>query len=149
MRIQPALPVTAMKTYALDAPQASHYRRATCQEVDCVNYANGWRSAFDVTDPEKAVAAKAVRDHSGRLFTLEEIRGGSGRIERVVFTFAPGQECFQRHSVPLERDPILSVRDGDFRGNPSGFVRIHTSVADWVDDFATHQQHIADQINKG
>lgn len=149
MRIQPGLPVQAMKTYALDAPQQTHYRRASCREVDCPNYANGWRSGFDVTDPHKAAAAKAVRDKSGRLFTLEEIRGASGKVERVIFTFGPGQECFQPHRVPLERDPILSVRDGDWRGNPTGFVRVHTDPEDWVDDFANHQIKINRQMNQG
>lgn len=148
-RIQPALPVTAMKTYGLAAPQATHYRRASCKEVNCPNYANGWRSGFDVTDPNKAEAARLIRLHSGRLFTVQELTGASGRVEQVVFTFGPGQECFQKHMVALERDPILYVRDGDWRANPTGRKMIHATNVDWVDDFGEHQDKIKERVERG
>jgi hypothetical protein len=41
------------------------------------------------------------------------------------------------------------VRDGDFRGNPTGRRRMHASGADWVEDFAEHQAKLADQQQKG
>jgi hypothetical protein len=148
-RIEPNLPVTAMKTYGLSAPQETHYRRASCAEVDCPNYANGWRSGFDVTDPEKAHAAYLIRMHSGRLFTVQELTGPSGSVEQVIFTFGPGQECFLRHSVPLEREPVLYVRDGDWRGNPTGRAMVHADAADWVDDFGEHQERIAARVEQG
>jgi hypothetical protein len=148
-RIQPVLPVGAMKTYGLSAPQSTHYRRASCREVECPNYANGWRSGFDVRDPAKAAAAYAVRMHSGRLFAVEETIGASGKIESVVFTFGPGQECFLQHRVPLERDPILYVRDGDWRANPTGRRLVHADAADWVDDFGEHQSKIKERVERG
>lgn len=148
-RWAPNLPVDKMKTYGLAAPQATHFRRASCREVDCPNYANGWRSGFDVTDAEQAAAARVIRNQSGRLFTLEELVGPSGRIERVVFTFAPGQDCFLPHRMMLERDPITYVRDGDWRGNESGFKHLFKDPEAWRDDFAEHQESIATLINRG
>jgi hypothetical protein len=149
-RFTPARPVSAMKTYGLAAPQTTHYRRATCKEVDCPNYVNGWRSGFDVTKPEAAEAARIVRLHSGRLFTIEEIKGGPlNTVQKVIFTFGPGQECFLPHRVALERDPILYVRHGDWRGNDTGYKRMHANPTDWVDDFGEHQQRLADRLAQG
>jgi hypothetical protein len=148
-RIPPKLPVQAMKTYGLAAPQATHYRRASCREVDCPNYANGWRSGFDVTDPEKAEAVRLIREFSGRLFTVQELAGPDGRVANVVLTFGPGQECFQQHRIALERDPILYVRDGDWRGNDTGRKMIHANNVDWVDDFGEHQEKVAERVARG
>lgn len=146
----PVRRVDQMKTYGLSAPQATHYRRATCREVDCPNYANGWRSGFDVTVPAKAEAARLLRLHSGRLFTVEEIRGGPlDTVQMVIFTFGPGQECFQPHSVALEREPVLYVRDGDWRGNDTGFKHVFGSNVAWVDDFGEHQEKIKSVFDRG
>jgi hypothetical protein len=50
----------------------------------------------------------------------------------------------------LDRAPLYVVRDGDHRGNPRGTRdRLHQNPGNWVDDFATHQQAIADEIKKG
>lgn len=148
---QMKLPVGMMRTYGLAAPQATHFRRATCQEVDCPNYANGWKSGFDVTVPEKAHAANMIRLHyKAGAFTYEELRDGAGRVVKVVFTFAAGQQCFDPHSVPLERDPIAYRRGGDFRGNPTGeLTTVHSDLGDWLDDFGNHQLKIQQQYERG
>ena len=148
-RFEPNLPVGKMKTYGLLQPQDTHFRRASCREVDCVNYAWGWRSGFDVTDPEQAAAARVIRDKSGRLFTVEELRGESGRVERVVFTFGPGQECFLPHRVALEREPIAYVRDGDWRGNDTGRKVVFKDPQAWLDNFGEHQESMADLLGRG
>src|ERR1044071_3988462 len=127
-RIEPARDVTLMQTYGLIAPQLTHYRRASCREVSCANYANGWMSGFDVTDAEQARACRIVREQSGRLFMVKEIVGTSGRIEKVVLTFGPGQECFLPHRVALEREPTYFLRDGDWRGNPTGRKIVFSSA---------------------
>jgi hypothetical protein len=148
-RPAPVRRVDQMKTYGLSAPQATHYRRASCKEVECPNYANGWRSGFNVTEPEQANAARIVRLHSGRLFTVEELADSLGKVEKVIFTFGPGQECFQQHRVALERDPVLYVRDGDWRGNDTGFKHVFGSNTDWVDDFGEHQEKIKAAFEQG
>ena len=76
-----------------------------------------------------------------------EVRNPLGLTE---FTFEAGQTCFVEHRVPLEREPLYVVRDGDWRGNPRGTApRIHTRPDDWVDDFAEHQQRLADRFEQG
>lgn len=109
-------PVQHMRTYALAQPLATHFRRATCAEVECPNWAHGWKMGFDLRDDDRRAAARDIRDKSGRRFTAEVTGDGA----KVIFTFPAGQDCFARHRVPLERDPIMIVRHGDFRGNPTG-----------------------------
>ena len=43
----------------------------------------------------------------------------------MVFTFEAGQQCFTQHHVP-DRPQFFVVRDGDWRGNPTGQNRLHT-----------------------
>jgi hypothetical protein len=144
-RVPTNAPVTAFKTYALSLPKQTHYRKATCQEVDCEAYANGWVTKIDVTTDLGQRQAKYIRDHSGRTFQDVTAIGSPVR----EFMFPSGQQCFADHQVPLERDPIFVVRDGDWRGNPTGRRMQHAKAQDWIDDFGEHQQNIADAKEKG
>lgn len=144
-RIQPQMPAQAYKTYELRAPVASHFRPATCAEVDCPAHLHGWRTVIDETSPLGQFQASYIRKESGRAHV--EHRDDAGM---TVFTFEPGQRCFASgdHRLTLEREPICLVRGGDWRAD-TGLMRRHVHPEDWVDDFATHQDRIADQIQKG
>jgi hypothetical protein len=142
-RIMPGMPIGSYKTYALRAPIQTHYRRASCAEVDCSAHQNGWVTKIDETTSLGQQQAYYIRNQSGRAFKEER----DGAITK--FTFFQGQQCFKYHVVQLDRDPILIVRDGDWRGNPTGNVRRHVSTVDWVDDFANHQQQLADRLERG
>jgi len=144
-RITPNMPVEAYKTYRIVSPQATHFRTATCAEVDCAAYLNGWQSVIDESTPEGQERAYYIRRQSGRGFT--EARNGA----LTVFTFEAGQPCFARseHQVRLDRPELYLVADGDWRGNPTGRQRTHQNAADWVDDFGEHQLRLADQIERG
>lgn len=144
-RIQPQGPVTAYKTYELRAPLASHWRPATCEEVDCDAYRNGWTTKLDVNTELGRQQAEYIRMHSGRAYA--DITPLNSPL--IVLLFRPGQRCFRQHQVPLEREPLYVVRGGDWRGNPTGQVRRHANGDDWVEDFGEHQQRIADQIERG
>jgi len=146
-RITPGLPVQAFKTYALSAPLSTHYRPARCEEVNCPNYAAGWRTVVDVSTDLGQRQAKYITGASGRKFTTNGVPDSTDML--VTFTFPPGQQCFASHTVPLEREPIYVVRDGDWRGNPTGRRRQHVRAADWVDDFASHQAELIKEIEKG
>ena len=142
-RVTPALPAASMKTYQVAAPLATHWRPATCAEVGCPNYLNGWLTRV----PFGSELAEEARGLRGRYHFVETREEGD-----AVFTFPPGQACFRAsaHQVPLERDPVFLVRGGDWRGNPRGTpARAHRRPEDWVDDFATHQQDLADRIERG
>lgn len=143
-RIEPSMPASAYKTYQILQPAQTHFRDATCQEVDCEAYAKGWVTTIDVATELGAKQANYIHLHSRRHFSYVQ----TGTI--VSFTFPAGQKCFRQHKVSLERDQIYVVRDGDWRGNPRGTApRRHSNAADWLDDFANHQDKIAREIENG
>jgi hypothetical protein len=122
-------PVHTMRTYQIDQPLNTHYRRASCAEVECRNYTRGWVMGYDLTDPQAAAAARWIRDHSGRTFSAKLTPG------KVVLTFPAGQTCFRKHRVPLQREPFYVVRNGDFRGNPKRERVVHKSADTFVDQW--------------
>lgn len=144
-RIDPKLPMQAMQTYQVVAPAATHFRPATCAEVDCPHYLHGWHSPIDERTELGQRQAHYIRNQSGRRYTEDrhQVPG------LTLFTFEAGQTCFQQHQMRLDRPEIFLVRDGDWRGNPTGQTRRHAGPDDWVDDFANHQQKLADQLEKG
>lgn len=143
IRVDPALPAEHMKTYGFVAPKETHFRPATCEEVDCGNYQRGWVTKIDEATVLGKQQAFYIRQQSGRKFA--EDREG----ELTAFVFEPGQCCFAEHSVSLEREPIYLVKEGDWRGNPRGTPpRIHARPADWVDDFATHQDQLIERLER-
>lgn len=134
-RWQPAGPVQAYKTYGLAMPVETHRRRASCAEVNCPHYLHGWATTVAAGSDDEALIRRA-----GRHFTIpERLEGGF-----VRFTFPPGQPCFRAasHTISLEREPFYGVRDGDWRGNPTGRRRRHANGADWTDDFMTHVDRV-------
>jgi len=142
-RLEPKMPVRAYKTYAISSPLTSHTRPARCEEVNCPNYANGWVTKVDTAEPLGVSQAKYITEQSGRHFKTEI----AGMF--LVFTFPAGQQCFAEHRVPLHREPLYVVRDGDHRGNPTGYQRRHTNAEHWVEDFASHQAELTKEIEKG
>lgn len=142
MRIEPLMPASAYTTYAILAPLATHFRAATCEEVDCPNWRYGWKTILP-SDSDLIAVLKG----SGRAYTETKAPGGL-----VEFTFKPGQSCFKasQHRVRIERPELFVRRPGDFRGNPTRerpFV--HAKPEHWVEDFATHQDDIRSEIEKG
>jgi hypothetical protein len=142
-RIEPAMPPQAYKTYAMVSPLGTHTRQATCEEVGCDQYRQGWRVRVETLTPDLLHAAR----NSGRKYTEQHIAEGE-----TYLVFEPGQACFKAatHRAPIGRPPLYVVRDGDHRGNPRGTkARLHQRAENWVEDFAEHQQALADEIKKG
>lgn len=134
-RIIPRAGVELYKTYQATQPLETHFRQATCEEVGCENYRNGWITRVPIdSDFERIVRS------CGRRWAAV-VREGA----EMVFTFPPGTACFKesQHVVPLERPAFFIVKDGDFRGNPTGFYREHTTPEFWVEDFQEHQAKVA------
>ena len=131
------------KTYQVAAPLATHYRKATCKEVQCDAWAKGFVSKIDVSTPLGQRQAKYIEGKSGRRFLSTQ----DGTV--ITYRFPFGQECFRPHHVPLEREPFFVVKGGDFRGNPRGIPAVRRSMSDWVDDFANHQNGVAEVRERG
>lgn len=142
--IEPRMPVTAYRSFAIRTPKATHFRTATCREVECAAWQHGWTTSLDLTTPLGQKQATYIRMKSGREFVFV-----TATSNRIVLWFPPGQKCFAEHKVPLDKPPLFIVRDGDRRGNPTGFKRLHTRAIDWRDDFGEHQEKLAEEQRKG
>lgn len=139
-RIEPRLPVHAVTTYQVSSPG----RRATCEEVGCGYYLGGWKTVVP------SVMAPQVReDCRGRYSFTETPQPGA----LTEFTFTPGQQCFEglagKHRLPAEGRERWIRRGGDWRGNPRGELYEHTRAEFWVEDFAEHQQTLAERLQEG
>lgn len=142
-RIQPLMDAAAYKTYEVVSPLSTHFRQATCAEVDCPHYLNGWRVRVEALTPDLLHAARS----SGRKHVEQSVTEGE-----TWLVFEAGQPCFKanQHRTLVGRPPLYVVRDGDWRGNPRGTkARLHQRSDNWVEDFAEHQQKLADEIEKG
>lgn len=142
-RIDPKMPPTSYKTYQILAPTATHWRPATCAEVDCAAYLHGWSTTVDESTELGAKQAHHIRRESGRGFTEDRTYGGL-----TTFFFEPGQRCFRasEHKAQVRPEHYL-IRPGDWRD--LGEPRRLGSAQSWVDDFGEHQQRVADEIQRG
>lgn len=139
-RIAPALPVGAYTTYQVLAPLSTHFRPATCEEVDCEAYRNGWRVRIEGLAPAMLHAARTC----GRRYRELQVAQGE-----TWLVYEPGQPCLKAttHTTRLDRPEIYLRRPGDWRG--LGEAYRHSRPEHWVDDFATHQQQLADRLERG
>ncbi len=142
-RLAPTGPVTAYKSYEFSMPPGTHTRPATCEQVDCPTQASGWITPVDESTTLGQKQAHYIRRLSGRIHTE------GPRDVFTLFTFPPGEECFDTHTVALDRDPIFVVRGGDWRGNPRRERMTHDRPDYWVEDFAEHQDRLATRISRG
>jgi hypothetical protein len=140
-RIMPRGNPQDYKTYGLTMPKETHTRVASCKEVECEAYLKGWVTKCDPS--LHAAQIVYIRNTSGRRFSVHEVGG------IVHFTFGPGQKCFREHRVQLEREPVCYVKGGDWRGNPMGLPTVVRKPAEWVEDFALHQQKLSEQQKRG
>ncbi|WP_433893035.1 hypothetical protein [Streptomyces sp. CA-111067] len=144
--IQPQMPLHAYQTFEVRAPLATHFRAASCAEVDCAAHLRGWSSVIDERTELGQRQAYYIRRESGRRCT--ETRDDAGLTH---FAFEAGQSCFaaDKHRVRRQDVPELYfVRQGHWLGarTPS---RKHATGADWTDEFATHQDRLSTLINRG
>lgn len=141
-RITPQGRAQDYKTYQIVSPLSTHWRPATCAEMDCPNYLKGWRLRVEGLPLDMLHAAKT----SGRKFSELNVSENENWL-----VFEAGQPCFRasEHRALLDKQEIYIVRGGDYRGNPTGEVRKHTSPIFWREDFAEHQEKVARQIQQG
>lgn len=144
-RVLPKAPPAAYKTYTILSPIETHYRKATCKEVDCQHNLKGWTTKLDTNTVDGASTANWIRMHSGRSYRWEVHTGGI-----VTFFFPAGQKCFTPHKIPLGRPELFVVQGGDWRGNPMSLEDYkHRNGENWVDDFANHQDRLATVQQRG
>lgn len=143
-RVDPQMPTTQYKTYQVITPRDT--RRVSCAEFECEQHSRGWVT----TVPRGSDLERMVR-LSGRKWLGNPEPTEDGNIR---FTFPPGTHCFAESTHVkqvnvYEKPEIYVVRDGDWRGNPTGRAFKHRSGQDWVDDFGEHQERLADRLQRG
>lgn len=143
-RIEPVAPAHTYMTYELRSPRQTHARPATCLEVECTAFLRGWVTRVDPSTRLGREQLNYIRLHSGR--TYADITPPDATI--VSLSFPAGQKCFSEHRVTVDREPLYIVRGGDAREN-TGLIRRHIRGEEWVEDFAEHQQSIADIVQRG
>ena len=138
------------KTYQILAPIATHFRPATCADLECQAYLHGWTTTVDRASDIGEAQFEYITKRSGRRFTMER-QGPEGNM--VVFTFEAGQTCFKgtNHKTRIDKQEIFVVRQGDYRRRDLPHRRFTGARAaeDWRDDFMTHQQSLADILERG
>ena len=131
------------RTYQILSPIATHYRPASCADVDCAAHAHGWRTTVDETTPLGQEQAAYIRRGAGRRHA--ETRDNN----LTTFTFEAGQVCFAAadHRLPLDRPEHFRVLTGPAPGVIET-ARAHRPD-DWVDSFAEHVDAILAVRNAG
>jgi hypothetical protein len=128
------LPSALTVRHSYLAPTATHWRRATCEEVDCP----AWREGFVVDLDERADPgmgqARFLRAHRGRWQSTEEpLPEGLTR-----FRFPAGQPCLHAaaHKVRADRPGLFVVARGDARPT-------QLTAEQWRDDLGETLEHHA------
>lgn len=146
-RIAPLMRPDKYKTYQMVMPKATHTRSATCQEVECANYAFGWMVVLDENIPIQAEMANDIRLRLGRKYVVSQLNN------IITFTFPGGQPCFADHRVPLERPELFIVKRGyaDPVNESYADPRRGTTMRaeDWVDDCQNNQDKLNTLIERG
>lgn len=134
------------RTYAMRAPLRTHWRPATCEEYECLEFLNGFVITIDLSTELGQKQHHYLTHDKTRRGSLQRIS-----LELVKIVYGPGNRCFNwgEHKVPIGRPPLLIAREGDWRGNPRGIVRRHTRVEDWVEDSANNIDRITTLIQRG
>ena len=155
-RPPPILPSQAMKTYSVSTPLATHWRLATCEEIDCPNYLNGW--AVAITPDQLGQQFDHDIKASGKRFERLTVAEAEARFPGMsfagaafVYVFAPGQPCFYqgtaRHQAQVDRPEIFSIRGGDHRATTS--ERRIMRAQDWKEDFIENQERLKRAQERG
>ncbi len=124
--------VERQTTYRAIKPLSTHFRLGSCQEVNCLNYLNGWKTILP-------------KNHEG----IDLIRRSKLRYKEVIekdmitFIFEAGQICFNRnkenHYVSLDKPAIYGITDS------FGFKK--QDANEWVDKFDNHLTKLKGEIN--
>ena len=135
------LPPNAYDTYQVLAPESTHFRKATCEEIDCPNFLNGWKVRVEILPLELLHTART----SGRRFRELHVKEGE-----TYLVFEPGQPCFQAstHRKRLEREEIFIKRHGDAH-RMRGERTVMSGPTPWLDSFGENQDNLAARIERG
>src|SRR5262245_45378310 len=98
--INPAGPPQWYQTYRVEAPLATHWRKASCEEINCPAYFKGWKTYIDLSTDLGQKQYYYITKESKRRFSELKVTDTI-----IAFTFESGQPCFGRdkHRIQLDR----------------------------------------------
>lgn len=146
-RVQPKYASHLYKTFSARSPLSTHYRKATCAEVDCVGYREGFTLSVAALIAE---GIEYAARHSGKKF--KEVEGADyGVAPGKYLVFEAGQVCFDAdsHRVSLERPEFFVVGQGDYRTFNARTARQHASAENWIDDMANSLDKVRTTHERG
>lgn len=117
------------RTYAMRAPLGTHFRPSTCDEYGCPAYTNGWSIRLEGLTAQLAYVAR----HSGRRYREMEVAPGE-----TYLVYEPGQTCFDRHVLPLDRPQWYFTGRGDYRIFNVRNARQFERPEDFIEDMQSH-----------
>jgi hypothetical protein len=139
-RLSPQGPREAYQTFSVRS-RPDRMIKTVCEKVGCPAWRSGWESVIDESTDLGQAQAAYIRTQAGR--TFREQRRGDGM---TAFRFDSGQRCFAEHQT---RPELYLVRDGDYRGNPTGRERRHANAADWMDHMQEELARFDDDRKRG
>ena len=139
-RIKPKMPTQDYTTYAIRQPLNTHFRIATCAEVDCWAWRDGWRIRIEGTLPADLHAAQS----SGRVWCHVRVDATESYL-----VFEAGQQCFAKHRVNLDRPAFFIAGRGDYRSFNPRNAKLYTDEDEWVETFAGHLDTLREKLNQG
>lgn len=142
------MPVGAVQSHMLLAPISTHMRPATCEEVDCPDFVNGFVLIMDESTELGAMQRTYVRnDRTRQASSIERREDGL-----TYATFPPGTQPYagpaHDHVTSLEREPFMLRQPGDHRGLHGQRV-VFDRPDQWQEDFAANIDRIATAIERG
>lgn len=131
-------PSQGFQTHAIRQPNATHFRKATCEEFLCGQFMNGWSlKKSELSDQDLAMIKSSGRRYREEAFSADEI----------YLIFEAGQPCFAAHThrVSLDREAFFFVAQGDSR---TLNLRHHTTKRfNRAEDFRDHMAENLDRLH--
>jgi hypothetical protein len=110
--------------YSIKAPVATHWQRATCEEVACKKNIMGWATHCNTGTELGKMQVEYIRaGKTERRFTERmDVEGV------IIFSFSPGQQCFTNHIKKIQEKGHLLLKE-------SGGQRQIMEPERWMWDF--------------
>ncbi len=129
MRPKSTMQHPSLQRFRVAIPAATHRSKASCEDVDCTHYLNGWSMVVDIGAALGEAQARYLRLNPRKLDFSERKKSQY----EVEFVYPPGQQCFREHTVLNGREPYYLHETADG-------CRIHRA-----DDFI---EHAKEEIHK-
>ena len=134
-------PAQAYQTFQIYSPIETHFRKATCEEIGCNEYLNGWALQIEQLSEEDYYLAT----HAGKRYRKANFGPGINFL-----MFESGQPCFDAasHKIKIERPEYFFNGRGDRRMfTRHGAQQMRAN--DWMDKLMTDVDRLLTEKAKG